>query len=152
LTPVTLVLQFKRPEYLYGATAGQWRFWHQPYFRFARLTEQQRVLATLERNAGENALVRYAAPALWQRGHLEAAHLRGEVIQARRAKISSLGCSIGLANQLTWCQATLSVSTSDMLGRPLDVRRARLFACGSNGGKATCVNASLNSRLRPYVA
>jgi hypothetical protein len=80
-TPVTLVLQFKRPEYLYGATAGQWRFWHQPYFRFARQTEQQRVLATLERNVGDSALVRYAAPAFWQRGHLEAAHLRGEVVQ-----------------------------------------------------------------------
>lgn len=80
-TPVTLILQFKRPEYLYGATAGQWRFWHQPYFRFARQNEQQRVLTTLERNAGDDALVRYAAPAFWQRGQLEAAHLRGEVIQ-----------------------------------------------------------------------
>jgi hypothetical protein len=79
-TPVTLVLQFKRPEYLYGASAAQWRFWQQPYFRFSRETQQQRVLSTLERNAGDDALVRYAAPAFWQRAHLEAAHLRGEVV------------------------------------------------------------------------
>lgn len=80
-TPVTLVLQFKRPEYLFGATARQWRYWGQPYFRFNREAEQQRVLSTLERNAGDDAIVRYAAPAFWQRGALEAAHLRGQVVE-----------------------------------------------------------------------
>jgi hypothetical protein len=81
-TPVTLILQFKRPEFLYGASAAQWRFWRQPYYRFGREAEQQRVLVTLERNVGDHALVRYAAPAFWQRAHLEAAHLRGQVLEA----------------------------------------------------------------------
>ena len=80
-TPVTLVLQFKRPEYLYGASAQQWRFWGQPYFRFRREAEQQRVLYTLERSVGDDAVVRYAAPAFWRRGELEAAHLRRQVIE-----------------------------------------------------------------------
>lgn len=80
-TPITLILQFKRPEYLYGASAGQWRFWGQPYFRFGRDAQQQRVLHLLERNAGNDALVRYAAPAFWQWGQLEAAHLQGQVVQ-----------------------------------------------------------------------
>jgi hypothetical protein len=79
-TPVTLILQFKRPEYLYGASAAQWGFWRHPYFRFQRQSEQQRVLAALERNVGEDALVRYAAPAFWQQAELEAAHVKGEVI------------------------------------------------------------------------
>lgn len=80
-TPVTLILQFKRPEYLYGTAAAQWRFWQQPYFRFSREPQQQRVLSRLESNAGSDALIRYAAPAFWQRAQLEAAHLRGEVVQ-----------------------------------------------------------------------
>jgi len=80
-TPVTLILQFKRPEYLFGATARQWRFWDQPYFRFGRESEQQRVLYALERKVGNDALVRYAAPAFWRRGELEAAHLRAEVVE-----------------------------------------------------------------------
>lgn len=81
-TPVTLVCQFKRPEYLYGATARQWRFWEEPYFRFARDAHQHRVLLVFEKNAGDDALVRYVAPAFWQRRQLEACHLRSEVIQA----------------------------------------------------------------------
>jgi hypothetical protein len=80
-SPVMLVLQFKRPEYLYGASARQWRFWEQPYFRFHRDAEQQRVLYALERNVGNDALIRYAAPAFWRRSELEAAHLRGQVTE-----------------------------------------------------------------------
>jgi hypothetical protein len=80
--PVTLILQFKRPEYLYGASAAQWKYWQQPYFRFARSPRQQKVLLALERNIGADALVRYAAPALWQRRQLEASHLRRGVIRA----------------------------------------------------------------------
>jgi len=79
-TPVTLVLQFKRPEYMFGPAARQWRLWHRPYYRFELRPGQQRVLSTLEGNAGLDVLVRYAAPAFWQRGDLEAAHLRREVL------------------------------------------------------------------------
>jgi hypothetical protein len=80
-TPVSLILQYKRPEYLVGATAGQWRFWHRPYLRFAVSGRQQAVLARLERALGDQAAVRYACPAFWQRGEYEAALLAGQVLE-----------------------------------------------------------------------
>lgn len=80
VTPVTLVLQFKRPEYMIGPTAAQWGLWRQPYFRFQRSDRQQRILAALERSAAGDALIRYAAPAFWQVQDLETAHLRSEVL------------------------------------------------------------------------
>ena len=77
---VSLILQYKRPEYLYGARAKQWKHWSAPYFRFNIYGGQQRVLKRLERGLGGDAIVRYAAPAFWQRGHLEAAMLGREIL------------------------------------------------------------------------
>jgi len=72
-TPVSLILQFKRPERLRTANALQWSFWHRPYFRFAVRQRQQTVLSRLERRLGRQALVRYAAPAFATFADLEAA-------------------------------------------------------------------------------
>lgn len=80
-TLVSLVVQFKRPEYLHTGTAAQWRFWGEPYFRFARQTHQQRILRRLERAVGPHALVRYAAPAFWRWRDLEAAQLGATVLK-----------------------------------------------------------------------
>jgi hypothetical protein len=77
---VSLILQYKRPEYLQRANAKQWRFWGRPYFRITRGSHQQRILLRLERNLGPAAIVRYAAPAFWQRGELEAAQLSHDVL------------------------------------------------------------------------
>jgi hypothetical protein len=77
---VSLIIQYKRPDYLYGATARQWRMWNEPYFRFARTTRQHTILGRLERRLSTDALVRYAAPAFWRRGELEAAQLDGRVL------------------------------------------------------------------------
>jgi hypothetical protein len=78
--PVSVLLQYKRPERLRGARAAQWNLWHRPYFRFTRLDRQHAVLRSLERSLGDSAIVRYAAPAFWRRGDLEVAHLRREVL------------------------------------------------------------------------
>jgi hypothetical protein len=72
---ISLILQYKRPEYLRRANAKQWRLWRRPYFRITRGSHQQTILLRLERNLGPAAIVRYAAPAFWQRGELEAAQL-----------------------------------------------------------------------------
>jgi hypothetical protein len=80
LAPVSLILQFKRPEFMRGNRAAQWTLWHEPYFRFARTGHQHAILLRLERRLGDEALVRYAAPAFWRRGELEAAHIRREVL------------------------------------------------------------------------
>lgn len=77
---VSLILQYKRPEYLRRANAKQWRLWKRPYFRITRGPNQQRILLRLERNLGPAAIVRYAAPAFWQRGELEAAQLAHRVL------------------------------------------------------------------------
>jgi hypothetical protein len=78
--PVSLIVQFKRPEFLRGPRAAQWWLCHQPYFRFIRTSHQHAVLLRLERRLGHEAVVRYAAPAFWRRGELEAAHLHREVL------------------------------------------------------------------------
>lgn len=86
-TPVSLILQYKRPEYLSGPRAEQWRFWRQPYFRFGRTSDQHTVLRRLERNLGSDAIVRYAAPAFWRRGDLDAARF-GQWVLVRSGFVS----------------------------------------------------------------
>lgn len=78
--PISVFLQFKRPEYLQGPAAKQWKMWNHPYYRFKRSKEQQQVLGRLERRLGVQAVVRYAAPAFHTLGELEAAQLAGTVI------------------------------------------------------------------------
>jgi hypothetical protein len=78
--PVSLILQYKRPEYMWGARAAQWKLWRRPYFRFRRTGKQQRILKRLEVRVGSGAVVRYAAPAFWRQSELEAAHLSRTVL------------------------------------------------------------------------
>lgn len=78
--PISVFLQFKRPEYLQGPAAKQWKMWCHPYYRFKRTMEQQQVLGRLERRLGAQAVVRYAAPAFHTIGGLEAAQISGSVI------------------------------------------------------------------------
>jgi len=77
--PISLILQYKRPEYLSAPQAKQWKLWGRPYFRFQRTPHQHRALAQLERSIGTRGLVRYASPAFWQYTELEAASLRRQV-------------------------------------------------------------------------
>lgn len=78
--PVSVFLQFKRPEYMKGPAAKQWRMWHHPYYRFKRSKRQQQVLGRLERRLGAQAVVRYAAPAFHTIGELESAQISRSVI------------------------------------------------------------------------
>lgn len=77
---VSLIVQYKRPERMVGHTAGQWKSWGEPYFRFTIDTKQQSVLLRLQQQLGQYAVVRYAGPAFWLRGHFEAALLRHSVL------------------------------------------------------------------------
>lgn len=79
--PISMMLQYKRPEYLNGARAAQWNYWRVPYYRFQRTDEQHRVLRRLDRSLEGVAVVRYAAPAFWKFSHLEAAVLTRQVLQ-----------------------------------------------------------------------
>lgn len=78
--PVSLILQHKRPTYLYGPRAAQWSYWRRPYYRFELTSHQQRVLRQLEQALGGEALVRYASPAFWRRQELELAHTKRTVL------------------------------------------------------------------------
>lgn len=78
--PVSVFLQFKRPEYMKGPAARQWKMWRHPYYRFKRSKEQQQVLGRLERRLGVQAVVRYAAPAFHTIGELESAQISRSVI------------------------------------------------------------------------
>jgi hypothetical protein len=78
--PVSLILQFKCPEYLRGARARQWHLWHQPYFRFTRIKHQQAILARLEDDLADQCIVRYAAPAFHRQHEFESAHFAGDII------------------------------------------------------------------------
>lgn len=79
--PVSLMLQYKRPEYLRGPRAAQWRYWQAPYFRFKRAEDQHRVLRRLDRSLESSAVVRYAAPAFWRFADLEAAAVTRQVLK-----------------------------------------------------------------------
>jgi hypothetical protein len=78
--PLSLILQFKRPEYLYGSRAAQWRLWRGPYYRFTRSRDQHSVLKRLESNLADSVVVRYASPAFHTLEALEEAQMKGDVI------------------------------------------------------------------------
>jgi hypothetical protein len=78
--PLSLILQFKRPEYLYGSRAAQWQLWRGPYYRFSRSRDQHAVLKRLEANLADSVIVRYAAPVFHTLGELEEAQMQGKVI------------------------------------------------------------------------
>lgn len=88
-SPLSVILQFKRPDYLAGTRAKQWALWREPYFRFERDMRQHVVLTRLERRLQGSALVRYAAPAFHLYDELEAAQLSKTVI-ARSGHVSPL--------------------------------------------------------------
>jgi hypothetical protein len=77
--PISVILQYKRPQYIVGPRAHQWKMWGQPYYRFPCTPRQHGVLTGLERKLGPSALVRYAAPAFWQFKSLELASLQRRV-------------------------------------------------------------------------
>lgn len=78
--PVSLILQFKRPEYLKATQAKQWHMWQAPYYRFRRDRAQHVVLKRLETRVSSQAVIRYAAPAFHSIGDLEGAQLSASVI------------------------------------------------------------------------
>lgn len=79
--PISLMLQFKRPEYLKGPRSRQRALWHgQPYYRFEREQKQHAVLRRLERTLASEAIVRYAAPAFHTLAALESAQIARTVI------------------------------------------------------------------------
>jgi hypothetical protein len=77
--PVSLVLQFKRPEYLDGNASKQYRYWRCAYFRFKCEARQHAVLRRLEQRVTQDLVVRYAAPAFHKTTDLERARLDGKV-------------------------------------------------------------------------
>lgn len=79
-SPVSFIVQYKRPEWMVGASAGQWRFWRQPYLRFTIRPKQQAVMLRLQQKLRGHALVRYASPGFWRRGDFEAALLRRSIL------------------------------------------------------------------------
>lgn len=79
-SPISLILQYKRPEYMQGARARQWPMWGAPYYRFNVVPHQQRVLKRLERAVGADVIVRYACPAFWRRTDFDRVRLGRTVI------------------------------------------------------------------------
>jgi hypothetical protein len=77
---VSLILQFKRPEFMSRRDSAQWHLWHGRYYRFHRNDEQHRILLRLESRLGGEAEVRYASPAFHKLNELEAAQITGTVI------------------------------------------------------------------------
>lgn len=79
---VSLVLQYKRPDYLPGNRWSTQRpLWGgQPYFRFRTEAAQHGVLRHFEQQVGKAALVRYAAPAFWTLTELDVRSHAREVL------------------------------------------------------------------------
>lgn len=80
--PVSFIVQFKRPEYLQGSGASQYRLWNQPYYRFTRLQHQHTQLRRLESQLDGIATVRYASPAFHRLAELERAQMEGSVVSS----------------------------------------------------------------------
>ncbi len=68
---ISLVLQYKRPEYLSRSNSKQWHYWNQPYFRFDLMDHQQRILEAFESSSEQAVVTRYASPGFWKFAELE---------------------------------------------------------------------------------
>lgn len=80
-TYVSLILQYKRPEYLSKANALQWHKWGTPYFRFSVLQHQQDALTHLETALSARAVVRYSCAAFWKYSQLQGHQAARAVLQ-----------------------------------------------------------------------
>lgn len=63
---VSLILQYKRPEYLNSNLAAQWSHWKRAYYRFLIRQRQQNILVHLENSVSARAVLRYACPVFWK--------------------------------------------------------------------------------------
>jgi len=74
----SLILQYKRCEYMVRSNAGQSHLWDgEHYYRFGVADLQQTVLKRLEDNVGASAAVRYVAPAFHTFRQLVSHHSSG---------------------------------------------------------------------------
>lgn len=80
LHPISLILQYKRPEYMHGTRAAQWARWRTPYFRITRTNHQHRVLRQLETRLASDLVVRYVAPVFHTYADLDVARFAGRVL------------------------------------------------------------------------
>lgn len=78
---ISLIFQYKRPEYMTRSNSLQWTLWNAPYYRFERSPLQHNILRSLERQLGAAAVVRYAAPAFHRLADLELAQISGMVLK-----------------------------------------------------------------------
>ena len=61
-----LFVQYKRPVHLYSKSAGQWKNWKQPYYRYAVTHHQQKILELIDQKSKKRAATIYASPAFWR--------------------------------------------------------------------------------------
>jgi hypothetical protein len=95
---VSLILQYKRADYLTRVNASQYDHWGMNYFRFELLPHQHVQLLGLEANVGTNAVVRYSAPVFFEYSELETSQLQG-VVLARSNFVSPVNLG---ANHRVW--------------------------------------------------
>jgi hypothetical protein len=68
---VSLLLQYKRPEYITRKNGKQWSKFNKPYFRMNIEDEQHDILLNLENKLSDKAQVRYATPVFWRYDELQ---------------------------------------------------------------------------------
>jgi hypothetical protein len=79
---VSLLIQYKRPEYVVEPRARQRAHWGQAYYRYRVRRPQHGILTTVEQNLGHHASVRYAAPAFSARFVLQTRQVQGQVLRS----------------------------------------------------------------------
>jgi hypothetical protein len=77
---VSVLFQYKRPQFMFRSNAAQFAHWQAPYYRFEIDPNQHEVLKTLETNLGTRALVRYASPAFHEYTVLEQRLLARQIL------------------------------------------------------------------------
>lgn len=60
---LNLFIQFKRPQYLVGKKASEWKEWNQPYYRYKLESHQQKLLHKINLISKGRAKAFYAVPA-----------------------------------------------------------------------------------------
>lgn len=76
----SLFIQYKRPDRLTMATANEWNFHRQAYYRIHLTEHQHRRLFALEQSVGADAVVRYAAPEFWRHQDMWLNQANGDVM------------------------------------------------------------------------
>ncbi|HHO3376220.1 TPA: hypothetical protein ACRRWQ_000003 [Morganella morganii] len=79
---INILFQYKRPEIITTSNGKEWNHWNEKYFRYSIYKEQQSLLEKINNQFGNDVLILYASPAIYDRNELVRAYVEKKIIES----------------------------------------------------------------------